>query len=156
MSGLNLPSLSALYKQLQVSRQCQLLMSADACVLHLAEKHPQKEGRLSWKSFKPVVIVCDTLADDPGRNRKALSLAAKRKVKDREARQRLSRVQQLPNQAEMIRAISSETAAVWVKAVQVHPYTCFFSFRELFGDFIILVSPLYMSNNAAVNNTIMN
>ena len=81
MSGLNLPSLSALYKQLQVSRQCQLLTSADACVRHLAEKHLQNEDRPSRKSFKPVVIVCDTLADYPGRNRKALSLAAKRKVK---------------------------------------------------------------------------
>ena len=89
-----------------------------------------------------MVIDCDTLADDPGRKRKALSLAAKRKVKDREARQRLSQVQQLPNQAEMTHAISSETEAVLVKAVQVHPYMCFFSFRKLFCDFIILVSPL--------------
>ena len=95
MSGLNLPSLSGLYKQLQVSRQCQLLTSADACVRHLAEKHLQNEDRQSRKSFKPAVIVRDTLADDPGHNRKALSLAAKRRVKDREARQRLSQVQQL-------------------------------------------------------------
>ena len=59
-------------------------------ILHLAEKHLQNEDRLSWKSFKPVVIVCDTLADDPGCNRKALPLAAKRKIKDRETRQQLS------------------------------------------------------------------
>ena len=113
MSGLNLPSLSGLHKQLQVSRQCQLLTSADACVRHLAEKHLQNEDRLFRKSFKPAVIVRDTLADDPGRNRKALSLAANREVKDREARQRLSQVQQLSKQGEMIHAISSETAAVW-------------------------------------------
>ena len=42
---------------------------------HLAEKHLQNEDRLSRKSFKPAVIVCDTLADDPGSNRKTLSLA---------------------------------------------------------------------------------
>ena len=95
MSGLNLPSLSGLYKQLQVSRQYQLLTSADAWLRHLAEKHLQNEDRQSRKSFKPAVIVRDTLADDPGHNRKALSLAAKRRVKDREARQRLSQVQQL-------------------------------------------------------------
>ena len=121
MSGLNLPSLSALYKQLQVSRQCQLLTSADACVRHLAEKHLQNEDSLSRKSFKPAVIVRDALADDPGRNRKALSLAVKRKVKDSEAKQRLSQVQQLPKQGEMIRATSSETASVWAKAVQALP-----------------------------------
>jgi len=117
MSGLNLPSLLALHKQLQVPRRCQLLTSADACARHLAEKHLQNENRLSRKSFKPAVIVCDALADDPGRKRKALSLAAKRKVKDSEAKQRLSQVQQLPKQGEMIRATSSETAAVWAKAV---------------------------------------
>ena len=88
MSGLNLLSLSALYKQLQVLRQCQLLTSADACVQHLAEKHLQNEDRLSRKSFKQAVIVHDALADDPGRNRKALSLGPKRKVKDSEAKER--------------------------------------------------------------------
>jgi len=47
------------------------------------------------------VLVGDALADDPGCNRKALSLAAKRKVKDSEAKQRLSQVQQLPKQGEI-------------------------------------------------------
>ena len=87
----------------------------------LAKPANRNEDRLSRKSFKPAVIVRDALADDLGRNRKALSLAAKRKVKDREARQRLSQVQQLPKQGEMIRTTSSETAVVWVKAVQALP-----------------------------------
>ena len=34
------------------------------------------------------------------------------------ARQQLSQVQQLPKQGELIRTMSSETAAVWAKAVQ--------------------------------------
>ena len=77
------------------------------------------EDRLSRKSFKPAMIISYTLADDPGHNRKALSLAGKRKVDDREARHQLSQVQQLPKQGEMIRTMSSETATVWAKAVQV-------------------------------------
>ena len=52
---------------------------------------------------------------------RALSLAAKRKVKDSEAKQRLSQAQQLPKRGERICATSSETAAVWAKAVQALP-----------------------------------
>ena len=37
--GLNLPSLTTLYKKLQVSRQCQLLTSSDPCVRRIAEQY---------------------------------------------------------------------------------------------------------------------
>ena len=76
MGGLNLPSLSVFHKQLQVSRQCQLLASINPCVCHLAEKH-LKEDQLTRKIFKPAVVVA--LAEDPSRSRNALAAAAKKK-----------------------------------------------------------------------------
>ena len=42
-SGLDLPSLSFLYKRLQVSRQCQILTSADPCVRRIAVNGLQSE-----------------------------------------------------------------------------------------------------------------
>ena len=90
----------------------------------LAEKHLQNEDSLSRKSFKLAMIVRDALADDPGRNRKALSLAAKKKVKDSEAKQRLSQVQQLPKQGEMIRPTSSETVSVGANPTLQHHEVC--------------------------------
>ena len=60
--GMNLPSLTSLYKRLQVSHQSQLLMSQDPCVRYLAEKGLQHD---STKKFKASVVVRDALAKDP-------------------------------------------------------------------------------------------
>ena len=67
------------------------------------------------------MVVRDALTEDPGRTRKALAAAAKRKVKNREDSQRLLQVQDLQKQGEMLRATTSDTAAVWAKAVQALP-----------------------------------
>ena len=120
MGGLNLPSLSAFHKQQQVSRQCQLLTSADACVHCLAEKHLQKEDQLTQKIFKPAVVICDALVEDPGQP--YIAAAAKRKVKDQEDSQRLLQVQDLQKQGEMLCATTSDIAAVWTKAVRALPF----------------------------------
>ena len=51
----------------------------------------------------------------------ALAVAAKRKVKNQENSQRLLQVQDLQKQGEMLHATTSDTAAVWAKAVQALP-----------------------------------
>ena len=76
--GMNLPSLTSLYKRFQVSRQSQLLMSRDPCVRYLAEKSLQHDLMLSRKKFKASVVVRDALVEDPNWNRKSLASAAKR------------------------------------------------------------------------------
>ena len=55
--GLDLPSLSTLYKKVQVSRQCQLLTSADATVRRIAEQGLQTESQLKRKKFRPAIHV---------------------------------------------------------------------------------------------------
>ena len=118
MGGLNLPSLSVFHKQLQVSRQCQLLASINPCVCHLAEKH-LKEDQLTRKIFKPAVVVA--LAEDPSCSRNALAAAAKKKVKSQEDADRLLQVQDLQKQGEMLRTTTSSTGTLWAKAVQALP-----------------------------------
>ena len=66
MRGLHLPSLTSLYKRLQVSRQSQLLTPPNPCVRHLAEKNLQHELGLSRKEFQASVVVRDILVLDPG------------------------------------------------------------------------------------------
>ena len=78
--GLNLPSLSSLYKQLQISRQCQLLTSSDSCVRRIAEKGLQCEELAQWKKFRPAITVRVTTQQDTSLSRKALRVAAKRSV----------------------------------------------------------------------------
>ena len=47
---------------------------------------------LTRKKFKPAVSVCNITADDPSLSRKALSSAAKRKVKEEDDYERLTRL----------------------------------------------------------------
>ena len=127
--GLNLSSLSSLYKRLQVSRQCQLLTSADPCVRRIAEQGLQSEITAQWKKIRPAIVVRDTMQEDPSHSRKALLTAAKRRVSSEEEDVRLTGIQSLPRQGHqslprqghMIRATTPDIATIWAKAVQSLP-----------------------------------
>ena len=95
-SGLELLSLSFLYKRLQVSRQGQILTSADPCVRRIAEKGLQSEISAERKKFRSEFMVQQTMQEDPSRSRMALAAAAKRQVSDEEEEARLHNFQCLP------------------------------------------------------------
>ena len=78
--GLSLPSLSCLYKKLQVSRHSQLLLSADPCVRRIAEDNLILETASQRKKFCPAKIVSNALQMDPSQSRKAMTVAAKSEV----------------------------------------------------------------------------
>ena len=119
--GMNLPSLTSLYKRLQVSRQSQLLMSRDPCVRYLAEKGLQHDLTLSRKKFKASVVVRNALAEDPNRNRKSLVSAAKRATQQAEDVRRETELKSLEKQGQMMRIASPDGACLWSKAVQSLP-----------------------------------
>lgn len=64
--GLDLPSLSSLYKRLQVSRQCQLLTSEDPCVRRIAEDDLQVEISSRRVKFRPGVDTIENKEDVNG------------------------------------------------------------------------------------------
>ena len=119
--GINLPSLTSLYKRLQVSHQSQLLMSRDPCVRYLAEKGLQHDLTLSRKKFKASVVVRDALAEDPSRNRKSLASAAKRATQQADDARRETELKNLEKQGQMMRIASPDGASLWSKAVQSLP-----------------------------------
>ena len=119
--GLSLPSLSSLYKQLQISRQCQLLTSSDPCVRRIAEKGLQSEELVQRKKFRPAITVRNTMQQDPSLSRKALRVAAKRSVTKEDDHARLSQLQSLPRQGHMVRSFPPDMPAVWAEAVQGLP-----------------------------------
>ena len=82
--GLGLPSVVLTYKSLQVSRQAQLLTSADSTVRRIAEKNLQDEVAVRRKKFCPAVIVHDTLKQDHGMSRRTLKMVARRQVAENE------------------------------------------------------------------------
>ena len=78
-----------MYKRLQASWQCQLLTSPEGCVRLKAEKNRQHELTLSRKMFKPAVFILNTMADDPAQSGKALTSAAKKRVREEDDNNRL-------------------------------------------------------------------
>lgn len=119
--GLDLPSLSGLYKRLQVSRQAQLLTSLDPCVRRVAEDELRREEKSQRALFLPNVVVRDTMQEDPSRTRKALTKAVKARVVNEEATSRAAEVRNLPRQGHMFRSCEERAADVWTLALQQLP-----------------------------------
>jgi len=121
MGGLNIPCISTLHKRLQVSRQAQLLTSADACVRYLAEKGLQKDFTLSRTKFRASVVVRDAMVTNPDFTRKSLCSTAKALVQESANEARLREVQVLEKQGQMWRSTTPRAPSVWAKALHSLP-----------------------------------
>ena len=111
--GLNLPSLTSLYKSLQVSRQCHLLTSSDPCTQCVAEQGLQKEESLVNCAFRPSVEVRDVMKEDPGSNHQQLLWRVKNTVKDADNQRRMDRLLAQGRQGSMLHSASSHAVEVW-------------------------------------------
>ena len=112
MGGFNLPRLSTLHKKLQVSRQCQLLTSRNACVRFLVDHNLNHELSMSRKKFRPATAARDTLAFSPVGNRKSLAKAAKASVRDADNAALLENLHSLERQGYMSRCTAPKAALV--------------------------------------------
>ena len=83
-NGLNLSSLTSIYKRLQVSKACQLLTSADPTVRRIAEKNLLSELSAKRRKFLPAVVIQQVMQTDPGLSRTALVAVAKRFIRAEE------------------------------------------------------------------------
>ena len=119
--GQDLPSISALYKRLQVSRQAQLLTSIDPCVRRVAEDGLRTEESSVRAAFRPAVMVRDVMQEDPAQTRKALTKAVKARVSEDEVTTRVAELEGLPRQGHMIRTCKNGEADVWTQAIQQLP-----------------------------------
>ena len=123
--GLNLPSPSSLYQCLQVSRQCQLLTSADPTVRLIAEENLKSEMASKRKKFCPAMVVQEAMKDDSSRTRRAFQIASMRKVKMDEDESQLENLKGLPQQGQMMRIATPEAASTWAKSIQSLPQHVF-------------------------------
>ena len=119
--GLNLPLMSSMHKQIQVSRQSRLLTSRDTCVRHMAEKALQKDLSLSRAKFKASKQVREAMSLDPNLSGKHLAKVTKTLVRDEDNDQKRSQLQQLEKQGHMSRCSPSDGAKVWAKALEGIP-----------------------------------
>ena len=110
LGGLNFPALTLPYKRLQVSRQSQLLMSPDGSVRLLAERNLQHELNLR-----------DTMVEEPSRSRKTLSAAVKRRIQEKDSNDRLSQLEKVEKQGQMIASVEENEIEIWANTVQSLP-----------------------------------
>ena len=126
--GLQLPSISTLYKKLQVSKHCQLLTSKDATVRHLAEKNLETKIKSIRKIFKPSTEVQQTMVEDPSQSRKALLKAVKNKVAYSDASRHKSELLALPVQGLLFTIITTpakDPTKIWTDAIRSLPNECY-------------------------------
>ena len=126
--GLQFPSISTLYKKLQVSKHCQLLTSKDATVRHLAEKNLETKIKSIRKIFKPSTEVQQTMVEDPSQSRKALLKAVKNKVAYSDASRHKSELLALPVQGLLFTIITTpakDPTKIWTDAIRSLPNECY-------------------------------
>jgi len=119
--GLNLPSLTSIYKRLQVSKACQLLTSADPTVRRIAEKNLLSELSAKRRKFLPAVVVQQVMQTDPDRSRPALVAAAKGFIRAEENDIRCEQLHNLPKQGRMLGPAPLDSAGTWSIAIQSLP-----------------------------------
>ena len=116
--GLNLPIISSLHKQLQISRQSHLLTSHDSSIRHMSEKAMQKDLSLSRMKFRASRKVRETMILDPSLSGKQLAKVTKHLMKEEEIANNLSDLQNLEKQGHMSRCSPPDAAKVWAKALE--------------------------------------
>ena len=93
--GLNLPIISSLHKQLQISRQSHLLTSHDSSIRHMSEKAMQKDLSLSRMKFRASRKVRETMILDPSLSGKQLAKVTKHLMKEEEIANNLYQISKI-------------------------------------------------------------
>ena len=114
--GLELPSISLLYKKLKVSQATLLLTSRDRVTSEVAHCILQKEEN-TRVSFKPVTCSRNTMAKDPGGRRKLLTRRAKASIGADDSFTRREKTESLPMQGQMLRDSTMTGDFIWATAV---------------------------------------
>ena len=116
--GLGLPSLSGLYKKQQASRSIQLLLSRDSSVRQIAYHQQHVENcrqRQKFQPFNTAQLVLDAQSSNP--RPQAMVKRVRSFVAAEEEEERISNLQGLPCQGEMIRRFEATAGAIWAKCI---------------------------------------
>ena len=117
LGGLNLPSLSLLYKKQQTSRASHLLASKDSTVQFAAAAVIRREEAQQRALHQPMLVAREALCEDPGMSRQALAKRAKVTVTKEDAAARLEHAKSLECQGQVFREVDETAANLWAKVV---------------------------------------
>ena len=102
---MGLPSIVALFKKQQVSHMCRLISSQYPAVHYSATQLTISEQQKNRMKFKPMTVVRDALAEDPGRK---LSKVARSMFMDDDSEERYALLMASEKQSEALRIAEGE------------------------------------------------
>ena len=110
--GLELPSISLLYKKLQSSQAALLLSSRDPVTQHVATIKLKIEEQFQRPKFQPMTFVCDVMAEDPGVSKRGLVMRSKATVTKEDTTTRRDHAESLPHQGQKMRLAQDEAEGI--------------------------------------------
>ena len=117
--GLNLPSVSDLYRRLQVGKACLLLTSRDGCANQVARLALGKESVNKRVAFKPFTSAQVSFSEAPGASRKTTVACAKLAETRLQTENRLKHSVALNVQGQLFRLVDEIASTAWSKATQL-------------------------------------
>ena len=115
---MNIPSIGLLFKKQQVSHAAQLILSRNPVVRHCSTQKTLSEQQKQHLSFKPMVVVRDVLACDPGMSRNKLSKVARTCAMEDDVDERLSTLTATECRGEALCIAEEEAVAQWGLALE--------------------------------------
>ena len=123
--GLNLCSITDLFKKLQVGKASLLLTSPDSGANRVAKIALEKEEKAEQMAFKPFSYAQATYAEIPGAPRRKVVACAKLAEVRKQTTQRLLHSTSLRVQGQLLRIVSEEAASAWSECIQALPSSRF-------------------------------
>ena len=119
--GLQLPSITLLYKKLKLSQASILLTSRDPITRHVVQRKVKIEENKKRVHFRPIQFARDVMAADPSVSRSILMRKTKAVVVSEDADIRQEHNMSLPRQGQMMRVTTKPAAEIWSSAVSNLP-----------------------------------
>ena len=123
--GLNLPSLTTIYKKLQVTKTAAYTSSRDKLVRAIASRETRREATLQRPAFKPFQEVITAMQDDPGASSKQLCKRVKKQVEVVDTKSRLSHSTSLTVQNQPVKDNTSRVPRLWSSTIETLPERVF-------------------------------
>ena len=123
--GLNLPSLTTMYKKLQVTKAAAYTSSRDPLVRAIASRETRREATLQRPAFKPFLEVITAMQDDPGASSKQLCNRVKKQVEAVDTKSRLSHSTSLTVQNLPMKDNTSRAPRLWSSTIETLPERVF-------------------------------
>ena len=124
MGGVDLPSVSTLYRKMKASIACQLIISLDPITQQVTKIHTQREESQRRAKFLPMLTAREVMAADPGAKRHTIMKRTKNLVATEDREVRLDHAKSLATQGQLHHLVDDDAASLWSEVVQKLPPEC--------------------------------